>query len=338
MFNSDLIFDHNYGSSRPKENELTPLVAAKLFSFADRMEGFSIARFEVGPNDDPLILLDNLAHWPRNDFSQNVEREKYLRFEAMMESNKALIAAGEGQVKIIHFHNSDFVDVNVSQSVRDPLQLQPLGADHYLLCARLSSDSGKINENGIVIDRTGNVVERLVLGCCIEAMKTSINGNIWTCYFDEGVYSDDPISQKGVGCFDRHGKHLYPDEYNGVFDYWCYNINVEADDSVWFSPSIAGLVKIENFMVKTISAEQRAGLGVFAIYGEHALWAPSYPNIAAVDFFVVSNLQTSKNKFYQAVDDNGQVIKHEYYAACGSRMYFVANHDVYVIDLKDVQV
>ncbi len=336
MFNSDLIFEHNYGSSRPKKSELAPIVATKLFSFADRMEGFSIARFEVGPNDDPLVLLDNLGHWPRDNFL--TDRAESLRFEAMMESNKALIAAGEGQFKIIHFRNSDFVDINVSQSVRDPLQLQPLGADHYLLCARLSSDSGKINENGIVVDRSGKVVEKLVLGQSIEAMKTTNSGNIWTCYFDEGVFSDDPISQKSVGCFDRHGQHLYPDEYNSIFADWCYNINVEADDSVWFSPSMTGLVKIENFSVKTISAEQKAGLGVFAISGEHAIWAPSYPNIAAVDFFVVSNLQTSKNKFYQAVDENGQVIKHEYYAACGSRMYFVANHDVYVIDLKDVQI
>lgn len=338
MFNSDLIFEHNYGSSRPKKNELAPLVSTKLFSFADPMEGFSIARFEVGPNDDPLILVDNLSHWPREGPLSHADREEYLRFEAMMESNKKLLAAGEGRFKIIHFNNGDLVDVDISQSVRDPLQLQPLGADHYLLCARLSSDSGKINENGIVIDRSGNVVERLVLGCCIEAMKTTKNGNIWTCYFDEGVYSDDPISQKGVGCFDRHGKHLYPDEYNSIFADWCYNINVEADDSVWFSPSMTGLVKIENFMVKTISAEQHAGLGVFAIFGEHALWAPSYPNIAAVDFFVISNLKTSGNKYFQAVDDDGQVIKHEYYAACGSKMYFVANHDVYVIDLEDIQI
>lgn len=338
MFNSDLIFEHNYGSSRPKKNELAPFVATKLFSFADRMEGFSIARFEVGPNDDPLILLDNLGHWPRNDFSPNVEREKYLRFEAMMESNKALLAAGEGQFKIIHFRNADFIDVNISQSVRDPLQLQPLGADHYLLCARLSSDSGKINENGIVIDRSGTVVERLNLGCAIEAMKTTNNGNIWTCYFDEGVYSDDPISRLVVGCFDRHGKHLYPEAYNGLFDHWCNNINIQSDDSVWFSPTMTGLVQVVNFTVKTISAKQKAGIGVFAISGEHALWAPSYPNIAAVDFFIVSNLQTGKNKFYQAVDEEGQAIKHEYYAACGSRMYFVANHDVYVIDLKDVQI
>jgi len=338
LFSSDLLFEGTYGCSRPNASELLPVVARKLFSFADRLDGFSIARFEVGPNDDPLILLDNLVHWPREGRHYPTDRAENLRFEAMMESNKALMAAGEGQFKIIHFRNGDFMDVNIGQSVREPLHLQPLGSDHYLLCALHYSDFGKNNENGIVVDRSGNVVERLLLGRCIEAMKTTINGNIWTCYFDEGVYSDDPISQKGVGCFDRHGKHLYPDEYNSIFADWCYNINVEADDSVWFSPSMTGLVQVVNFTVKTISAEQKAGLGVFAIYGEHALWAPSYPNIAAVDFFVVSNLQTSKNKFYQAVDDNGQVIKHEYYAACGSKMYFVANHDVYVIDLKDVQI
>lgn len=338
MFNSDLIFEHNYGSSRPKKSELAPIVATKLFGFADRMEGFSIARFEVGPNDDPLILLDNLAHWPREGPLFHTDRAEYLRFEAMTESNKRLIAAGEGQFKIIHFRNGDFVDVNISQSVREPFQLQPLGTDHYLLCARLSGDLGRNNENGIVVDRSGNVVERLVLGCCIEAMKTTRNGNIWTCYFDQGVYSDDPISRLVVGCFDQHGKHLYPEAYNGVFEYWCNSINVDSDDSVWFSPTMTGLVQVVNFTVKTISAEQKAGIGVFAISGEHALWAPSYPNIAAVDFFVVSNLQTSKNKFFQAVDEEGQVIKHEYYAACGSKMYFVANHDVYVIDLKDVQI
>ncbi len=336
MFNSDSLFKQYYGSSRPKENELAPIIATKLFSFTDRMAGFRIARFEAGPNDDPLILLDNLAHWPRDNFL--TDRAENLRFEAMMESNKALIAAGEGQFKIVHFRNGNFVDVNISQTVRGPLQLQPLGTDHYLLCARLSGDLGRNNENGIVVDRSGNVVERIVLGCCIEAMKTTRNGNIWTCYFDQGVFSGDPISRLVVGCFDQHGKHLYPDEFNTVFEYWCNSINVESDDSVWFSPTMTGLVQVVNFTVKTISAKQKAGIGVFAISGEHALWAPFFPNIVAVDFFVVSNLQTSKNKFFQAVDEEGQVIKHEYYAACGSKMYFVANHDVYVIDLKDVQI
>lgn len=338
MFNFDLFFKNFYGSSRPKKNELAPIKATKLFSFADRMEGFSIARFEVGPNDDPLILLDNLGHWPRDVSAFLSDRPDYLRIEAMRESNERLMASGEGQFKIIHFRNGNFVDVNISQSVRGPLQLQPLGTDHYLLCARLSGDLGRNNENGIVVDRGGNVVEKLVLGQSIEAMKTTNSGNIWTCYCDEGVFSGDPISRLVVGCFDQHGKHLYPDEFNTVFEYWCNSINVESDDSVWFSPTMTGLVQVVNFTVKTISAKQKAGIGVFAISGEHALWAPFFPNIVAVDFFVVSNLQTSKNKFFQAVDDNGQAIKHEYYAACGSKMYFVAEHDVYVIDLKDVQI
>ena len=207
-----------------------------------------------------------------------------------------------------------------------------------MLCAQHYSDEGKNNENGIVVDRGGNVVEKLVLGQSIEAMKTTKNGNIWTCYCDEGVFSDDPISRLVVGCFDQHGKHLYPDKYNSVFDYWCNNINVESDDSVWFSPTMTGLVQVENFAVKTISAEQQAEIGAFAISGERALWAPFQQGLMSVDPFVISNLQTSKNKFFQAVDEEGQVLKHEYYAACGSKMYFVANHDVYVIDLKDVQI
>jgi len=101
---------------------------------------------------------------------------------------------------------------------------------------------------------------------------------------------------------------------------------------------MTGLVQVENFAVKTISAEQQAEIGAFAIYGERALWAPFQQGLMSVAPFVISNLQTSENKFFQAVDDDGQVIKHEYYAACGSRLYFVANHDVYVIDLKDVQI
>ncbi len=338
MFSSDLLFEGTYGCSRPNASELLPVVARKLFSFADRLDGFSFARFEVGPNDDPLILLDNLAHLPRHNFLLTPNRENHQRFKAISDSNNRTMDAGEAKYKIIHFRGGDLIDVNLEQVARQPEPVQPLGADHYLLCAQNYRDRGKNNENAIVVDLAGNVVERLVLGRSIEAMKTTNNGNIWTCYFDEGVYSDDPISKKIVACFDKHGKHLYPDECNSVFANWCNNINVESDYSVWFSPTVTGLVQVENFAIKTVSVEQHAGIGVFAISGEHALWAPFQPELTGLDLFVVSNLQTSKNKFYQAVDDNGQVIKHEYYAACGSKMYFVANHDVYVIDLKDVQV
>jgi hypothetical protein len=55
-------------------------------------------------------------------------------------------------------------------------------------------------------------------------------GTIWAGYFDEGVYSGDPLSAGGITRFDEYGRQLWtywpPSGYDDISD--CYALNVGA--------------------------------------------------------------------------------------------------------------
>ena len=336
MFNSDLLFSHNYGCARPKPADLLTVPATKLFTFADKLDGLTFQRLDVGPNDDPLILLNNSRPLPKISPGLYPDKAAVDQFEEVMHFNIELSFSISAKYKIVHFYDGKFTEVVLEQKGRLGYPVQPL-RENYLLCGSKLTRTSSEGYNAVVVDRDGVVLRRLNLGFGLEGMQTTRNGNIWTYYGDEGVFSKDTVSGKIIACFDSDGKHQYPDSFNETFEYWCTAVNVESDNSVWFAPSQGSLVQVENFSVKTITTKQLGGSGAFAIHEQHAFWAPSYPDIMEVDFFVASNLKTGKNKFYQAVDVDGKRLDHAHYAARGSRMYFTVNHDVYVIDMKDIQ-
>ena len=85
--------------------------------------------------------------------------------------------------------------------------LQPLGADLLLLSVPPGKPVGAAN--GKVYSREGRRLRELVLGHGIEHLQTTRKGAIWTAYFDEGVFGDDPVSAHGLAAWDASGESTY---------------------------------------------------------------------------------------------------------------------------------
>lgn len=116
--------------------------------------------------------------------------------------------------------------------------------------------------NAIVIDYAGNCLNELCLGDGIENCLVDSNGNIYTSYFDEGVYGNygwnNPIGSYGVIVWTDEGtpkwksKHPIDDCYAMSLDdhenlwYYYYDafklVKTNLDNEIVFDPKIAGSI------------------------------------------------------------------------------------------------
>lgn len=156
--------------------------------------------------------------------------------------------------------------------------LQPLGADLLLLCVRPGPAVGALN--GRVYSREGRLLRELALGDGIEHVQTTRKGAIWTAYFDEGVFGDDPISAHGLAAWNAQGECTYrysPDlaGLDSICD--CYALNVADDRETWlYYYTQFPLVLLREHRVIRYWNVPISGAHAFAVRREHALFTGGY--------------------------------------------------------------
>ncbi|WP_254438422.1 hypothetical protein [Paenibacillus sp. DCT19] len=114
---------------------------------------------------------------------------------------------------------------------------QPLGEELLLVGARSRYyGQDRYDLNGKIVDRDGQLLHELLLGDGIERVQTSVEGNIWTSYFDEGVFGNfgwyEPVGAPGLIAWNRQGQQIYVNTKADIAD--CYALNVVSDQEVWF--------------------------------------------------------------------------------------------------------
>lgn len=157
--------------------------------------------------------------------------------------------------------------------------LQPLGDDLLLACARSRRGLGGGDRNGRVYSRDGKLLREFALGDAIGHLQTTRHAEVWTGYFDEGVFGDDPVSACGLAAWDAHGAVIFryqPDAgLDAICD--CYALNVASERETW-------LCYYTDFPL-VLLREQRivahwnvpvAGAHAFAVHGRHVLFADGY--------------------------------------------------------------
>lgn len=308
---------HHFGRPFPTEAEFARVKARKLFSCANGTEGH-LLRLDIGAWYDPIVSIYNLD-WKRN-------WELYSKYEE-------LASTGEARFKIVHYHKENLIELEIPEGLSPPTYVQSLNEGRYLIA---STHGGTDIQNGWVVDADGAVVEKFPIGDCIEALQTTQSGKIWTGYHEEGVFGDDPLSHQGFSCFDQHGKLLFPTHFIDSLGIWCIGLNVESENIVWLYLSEA-LVKIENFSATKIREDYSGWGEIFAISGNYTCWEPpQYTACKGIDFFTLLDIESGQCRFLRAIDEHGNKIEHQLYAARGSKMYFTSNYDVYVLDLDEI--
>ncbi|MDN3577823.1 hypothetical protein QWZ03_13700 [Chitinimonas viridis] len=162
--------------------------------------------------------------------------------------------------------------------------VQPLGQDILLACARSYYRGPDDYElNGRLYGRDGALKQEILLGDGIEDMQTTKHGEIWTSYFDEGIFGNygwhDPIGSSGLIAWDALGQKRYeygpPAGLDSICD--CYALNVGSDDDVWcYYYTNFPLVHLYQKRIASAWHIPVRGSRAFAIAGGYALFAGSY--------------------------------------------------------------
>lgn len=114
------------------------------------------------------------------------------------------------------------------------LKIQPLPDGGVLLAPAIPPRGIPSLGNSIQFDSSGQIIRRLYIGIRIRDMQVDLAQRIWVSFFDEGIFSGDPISCFGLVCFSLEGDmlwHYSPPDGFGPYDD-SEALNVTSDD-VW---------------------------------------------------------------------------------------------------------
>lgn len=153
--------------------------------------------------------------------------------------------------------------------------IQPIDNGHILLvCARsYYHDAQNIEENARVYDENGSFIRSFCLGDGIEHVYVTKSQEIWTGYFDEGVFGNygwtNPVGSSGLVGWDASGDKLDSlEEDKEYYIFECLALNGVADGEVWFFFSLESKIGVRKEGLTSYYSPEDINIRAFAVNGE----------------------------------------------------------------------
>lgn len=283
------------------------IVAARMASLSEVLEGNQYIQATMGPNQEILLLTS--------------DKTSGYRVHTLTSEGWRLI-------------------LSLAPTSRRFSFVQPLPGEHFLVVeSRLWQDR---SPNAYVFDQAANVIASFVAGDGIEHVQTTRRGDIWIGYFDEGVYKEGQLGNAGLVCLDSSGQPLlrYADdvaESNGLpFIDDCYALNVAKEDEVWIAYySHFPLVKLRARRLDQSWLDWPARpVRAFAVDEARLLMVPAYRREGPL---YDVNLKATTIGEVSIVDEAGQPIRFDFSFGRGSILCLVSlqgDKPLYSIDLR----
>lgn len=177
--------------------------------------------------------------------------------------------------QVIHLKDGQKKVLDLPKETWNYHHIQPIDDGHFLLvCARsYYHDAQNIEENARVYDENGCFIRSFCLGDGIEHVYVTKNQEIWTGYFDEGVFGNygwnEPIGRSGLVGWDALGSKtdsLEEDKEYYIFE--CLALNGIADGGIWFFFSIDSKIGVRREGLTLYYSPEDIGFRAFAVNGE----------------------------------------------------------------------
>lgn len=220
--------------------------------------------------------------------------------------------------------------------------VQLLPEDRILLiCARCRRrSSSEIEANGRVYSADGLLVDEIVLGDGIQDVKTNDSGEIWTSYFDEGIFGnfgwDDPLGKSGLVKWSEDGKALFEFEPISGLDYICdcYALNLESKNTIWaYYYTDFPLVRIKPGTIEDYWNVQISGSSSFAIYRNFALFSGGYDDKSC--FHLVELGKDHKSKLIKNVRLTN-INEIEWITSYGDSLFILSKSSIHKLSVHEV--
>ena len=223
--------------------------------------------------------------------------------------------------------------------------VQPVGDDLLLVCAR-SQYRGKndVDLNARVYARDGTFLREFLLGDGVETVQTTGRGEIWTSYFDEGVFGNygwiDPVGAAGLVAWNQAGDKTYEYDPDGSVDAIsdCYALNVASAEDVWCCYYMDfPLVHLRDKRIVSTWTVPVSGSHAFAVGRGHALFAGDYDDHDTFQLVRLGPDGTSEQAgTFHLIGDDGGAVSPDQAVGRGSVLYVLQGTVLYELDLEDV--
>ncbi|UDK97134.1 hypothetical protein EYB33_12860 [Lysinibacillus sphaericus] len=177
--------------------------------------------------------------------------------------------------QVIHLKDGQKKVLDLPKETWNYHYIQPIDDGQFLLvCARsYYHDAQNIEENARVYDENGRFIRSFCLGDGIGHVYVTKNQEIWTGYFDEGVFGNygwkDPVGRSGLVGWDVSGAKLDSlEEDKEYFIFECLALNGVADGGIWFFFSLDSKIGVRKEGLTSYYSPEDIYFQAFAVNGE----------------------------------------------------------------------
>ncbi|MFS0877370.1 hypothetical protein [Solibacillus isronensis] len=242
--------------------------------------------------------------------------------------------------QIIHLKDGQKKVLDLPRETWNYHHIQPIDDGHILLvCARsYYYDAQNIEENARVYDQNGCFIRSFCLGDGIEHVYVTKNQEIWTGYFDEGVFGNygwkDPVGSSGLVGWDALGTILDSlEEDNEYYIFECLALNGIADGGIWFFFSIDSKIGVRKERLTSYYSPEDINIQAFAVNGETIV---AYQGRGECTLF---ELQRDGNEYktihkIELMKPNGKSIEPQLVNNRESKLLFLDGNELYIYEAK----
>ncbi|MEH7081261.1 hypothetical protein V7139_00760 [Neobacillus drentensis] len=296
------------------------------YDFEGDLNGYTIIDSSIGPRGEICILAVNkVPEYIDGMFPpvQTADRHEY----------KAIIL-NKGHKKEVILKNQKW----------NYHYIQPMDNDQIVLvCARSHLyENGDFDRNARVFDMSGNQVSAFLLGDGIQNLYVTQGNNIWTSYFDEGIFGNNgwnqPIGSYGLRAWDSDGNEQY--KYPNIDPHFisdCYALNVVSDEEVWFyyytDFELARYYKgnIDYFKPNV------EGSDGFIVYEDYVLFRGGYSkHDKYILYKMLHGNRFARKASITLIDEEKKTIQADSISCRGSLLLLMKGKKAYLADLKKV--
>ncbi|MEV0136209.1 hypothetical protein AB0H83_48250 [Dactylosporangium sp. NPDC050688] len=222
----------------------------------------------------------------------------------------------------------------------DPSRVDLLPGTGYLLAQSrcIPRPYEPTNDNAQVFDGSGRPIRSFKLGDGIAHLAVDEPGTIWVGYFDEGIYSGDPLSAAGIARFDDYGRRLWsyqpPPGLDHVAD--CYALNAGARTTWAYYYTGFPLVRITDTQVRPFQPGPVRGARGILIHGDEVAFVGGYGKPSQLTQCRLLDDTIVTHGPVRLTDHNGRPLNDfRIVSTRGSRLFIRTDHHILEADLAD---
>lgn len=248
--------------------------------------------------------------------------------------------------KIIRYSGGGCEEISIPDQHWNFHFVQPIDGSNYLLAAARCTryDDGTADLNAKVYGPEGNLVREFLLGDGIEHLFVTEQNNIWTAYFDEGIFGnygwDEPVGSAGLIRWDAYGNRLYEYPNGGkhhIID--CYAMNVCGDRDVWFyyynDYNDFELARYRDGALSYWKTDVESSTA-FLVHEPYILFKAGWDDNRFVLFEMGKKGKLKRKARLSFLDEKGKEIPMDILSCRRSQMAVFHEDKVYVADLEEI--